>query len=412
MHDGETIDVFAPFGAFSGASRNKNHLIGTVDNNSAGRNNNNGETMSVGSSTKIGGGGDYGVEPQQLDNAELNGGTDRNDNDNNIADNVDGFLDEFFALVGSSGGGETMDDFMDTDGNGNGSGDIAEVGLDWLDDMEPSAFLPPHAAPDAADAGAATTPLPSSAHEIERVPEPAVVEDGAAVAATAVAGGVAAPAEVTVATFETEGSSPHLSGEGSRAADGSATAAVASPPSAGLSAAAAAAAGAAPAPALAGGEGEEGRNGYNDGGAVAQTGGGGIVDAAGVSRKEQLRRQKVARYLARRKNRQWSKAKASSYQSRQRVANSRPRHKGRFLPLESDFVSVAELQRRQRAVMKQMQEKAAAKAAAEAEATTLGTPSFIPFGGTATSTLGAAAVAAASGNGPPLSPEFGNQAAI
>lgn len=70
--------------------------------------------------------------------------------------------------------------------------------------------------------------------------------------------------------------------------------------------------------------------------------------------KEKLRRQKVARYLEKKKRRVWSKM--APYKSRQRVANARPRHKGRFLPLESDFVPIQELQRRQRAIFKQMQE--------------------------------------------------------
>lgn len=73
------------------------------------------------------------------------------------------------------------------------------------------------------------------------------------------------------------------------------------------------------------------------------------------SRREKLRRQKVERYLEKKKRRVWSRA--APYKSRQRVANNRPRHKGRFLPLESDFVPIAELQRRQRALFKQHQEQ-------------------------------------------------------
>lgn len=73
-----------------------------------------------------------------------------------------------------------------------------------------------------------------------------------------------------------------------------------------------------------------------------------------ISLKEQLRKQKVARYLAKRRRRKWTRA-SCSYESRQRVANARPRHKGRFMPLASEFVPIAELQRRQRALMKQMQ---------------------------------------------------------
>eukprot|EP00904_Undaria_pinnatifida_P012093 jgi/Undpi1/8013/HiC_scaffold_24.g10485.m1 len=80
-------------------------------------------------------------------------------------------------------------------------------------------------------------------------------------------------------------------------------------------------------------------------------GAGGDEDNGGLSQKELLRRQKVERYLAKKKSRRWSRA--SSYQSRQRVANNRPRHKGRFLPLVSDFVPISELKRRQRALMAQ-----------------------------------------------------------
>ena len=79
-------------------------------------------------------------------------------------------------------------------------------------------------------------------------------------------------------------------------------------------------------------------------------GAGGDEHDCGLSQKE-LRRQKVERYLAKKKRRLWSRA--SSYQSRQRVANNRPRHKGRFLPLVSDFVPMSELKRRQRALMAQ-----------------------------------------------------------
>ena len=394
MHDGETIDLCAPFGAFPGAPGRKNHLIGTVDNN--------GDAINAGSVTKVDGTGG-GVEPEQLDVIEFSGGG----NDNHIADNVDGFLDDFLALVDDSGsGGEGMDDLMDTagDSNGSGNGGIAEEDLCWLEDMDLAAFLPPPAAPDAGLAGAgANNPLPSSAHEIAPAPEAAVVEDGAA-AATAVGGG------------DCDGAAGATQAELAGVVNNSAFDAGASPSPTGLSAAGPAAVGVAP-PALAGSGGGAGRTGHNDGGAAAHDGGGGgggggDVDAAGVSRKEQLRRQKVARYLAKKKTRQWSKAKVSSYQSRQRVANSRPRHKGRFLPLESDFVPIAELQRRQRALMKQMQEKAAA---AKAAATAAEAPSFDPNEGgasspaTATNTPGAAA---ASGNVSPLPLEIGSQVAI
>ena len=80
-------------------------------------------------------------------------------------------------------------------------------------------------------------------------------------------------------------------------------------------------------------------------------GGGGGQHNGDLVQKELIRRQKVERYLAKKKRRRWSRA--SSYQSRQRVANNRPRHKGRFLPLVSDFVPISELKRRQRARMVQ-----------------------------------------------------------
>ncbi|CAN0060753.1 unnamed protein product, partial [Scytosiphon promiscuus] len=123
------------------------------------------------------------------------------------------------------------------------------------------------------------------------------------------------------------------------------------------------------------------------GGGAGGAGGGGSSSggpgcAAEVSPKEQLRRQKVARYLEKKKRRR--STKACSYQSRQRVANARPRHKGRFLPLESEFVPVAELRRRQFALVKEMRDKAAALATA----------------------------AAASGDAAMPSPEFGQRVAV
>lgn len=76
-----------------------------------------------------------------------------------------------------------------------------------------------------------------------------------------------------------------------------------------------------------------------------------------ISEKERMRRQKVARYLEKKKRRR--PVKDCSYPSRKRVANARPRDKGRFVPLESEFVSVAELQRRTRVRMLEMQQAAA-----------------------------------------------------
>lgn len=69
------------------------------------------------------------------------------------------------------------------------------------------------------------------------------------------------------------------------------------------------------------------------------------------------RRAAIQRYLAKKSRRCWTKA--SSYKSRQRVANSRPRHKGRFVPQESNFVPIAELKRRQWMEFKERQDEAA-----------------------------------------------------
>lgn len=99
----------------------------------------------------------------------------------------------------------------------------------------------------------------------------------------------------------------------------------------------------------------------------------GVVDGGhdrGLSQKELVRRQKVERYLAKKKCRRWSRA--SSYQSRQRVANSRPRHKGRFLPLVSDFVPISELKRRQRALFAQQAEEQEEKQASPQPLAALG----------------------------------------
>lgn len=69
------------------------------------------------------------------------------------------------------------------------------------------------------------------------------------------------------------------------------------------------------------------------------------------------RRAAIQRYLAKKSRRTWTKA--SSYKSRQRVANSRPRYKGRFVPQESNFVPIAELKRRQWMELKERQDVAA-----------------------------------------------------
>lgn len=73
------------------------------------------------------------------------------------------------------------------------------------------------------------------------------------------------------------------------------------------------------------------------------------------SPKEMLRRYKVARYLAKKAKRKWTRSGKPLYQGRKHVANIRPRHKGRFMPMESNFMPLAELQRRRRTLSKQMQ---------------------------------------------------------
>eukprot|EP00903_Cladosiphon_okamuranus_P016569 g15286.t1 len=65
--------------------------------------------------TKISG-GDYGVEPQQLDNAELNGGINKR--------RLGGILDESSS---SGGGNQRMDDFMDTRGDQGTTASIART---------------------------------------------------------------------------------------------------------------------------------------------------------------------------------------------------------------------------------------------------------------------------------------------
>ena len=70
-----------------------------------------------------------------------------------------------------------------------------------------------------------------------------------------------------------------------------------------------------------------------------------------LSEHEKLRRGKVLRYLEKKKRRKFSK-KGAIYTSRQRVANSRPRINGRFLPASiGDFIPVNELRRRNRSLI-------------------------------------------------------------
>jgi len=82
MHNGETMDVYAPFSAFPGGALRLKDPSEEVDGNKK-----NNESNSFTS-----------FEHQELDVMELAGGEE------GIADNVDGFLDDFVALVGSGPG--------------------------------------------------------------------------------------------------------------------------------------------------------------------------------------------------------------------------------------------------------------------------------------------------------------------
>jgi len=57
-----------------------------------------------------------------------------------------------------------------------------------------------------------------------------------------------------------------------------------------------------------------------------------------------IRKEKIDRYLEKKKKRKWSKK--ALYTSRQNVANSRPRINGRFLPIDSEFIPISEIHKR------------------------------------------------------------------
>ncbi|CAM9244664.1 unnamed protein product [Ectocarpus sp. 12 AP-2014] len=344
MHDDETIAIHAPFWAFSGAHRPVEES--TVDGSSGLKTCNAGGGINNSCSSETGAAGSgesasaAAAAPGKSSSINNSGGgrdvvVDGHEGD--IADNVDGFLDEFMALAGGIADDSDYGMMLDEGGGGGGPA-ISEEDLVFLADMDLADFLPPAAR--AEEGGALLSPSP--VHEMETLPSQG--------------GGVASGPVMTAAAEAT------LSQAAAAAAGGGV---IGSP-----------AATTAAAPGVetdAGGAARRTENANNQhaAAAVAATavtgcggGGGGSDAAAAISLKEQVRRQKVARYLAKKQRRCWSKPAASSYQSRQRVANSRPRHKGRFLPLESEFVPIAELQRRQRALMVQMREKAAAAAAA------------------------------------------------
>ncbi|CAM9592610.1 unnamed protein product [Ectocarpus sp. 13 AM-2016] len=343
MHDDETIAMHAPFWAFSGAHRPVKDS--TVDGSSGHKTNNAGSGMNNSCSGETGaaGGGESAVAaataPGKSSSINNSGSRDVvvDGHEGNIADNVDGFLDEFMALAGGIDDDSDYGVMLD-EGEGGGGPAISEEDLVFLADMDMADFLPPAAT--AEEGGALLSP--SSVHEMETLPSQ---------------GGGVASGPVMTAAAEAALSQAAAAAAAGGGVIGSPAATTAAAPGVETDAGGAA-------------RRTENANNQHAAAAVAATavtgcggGGGGSDAAAAISVKEQVRRQKVAQYLAKKQRRCWSKPAASSYQSRQRVANSRPRHKGRFLPLESEFVPIAELQRRQRALMVQTREKAAASAA-------------------------------------------------
>ncbi|CAM9672816.1 unnamed protein product [Ectocarpus sp. 4 AP-2014] len=414
MHNDETItSMYAPFWACSGAHR---PVEGTVDSNdrkiNAGGNNGNSEVgAGGGSAATVPAGGTLGKNKSSssIINNNESGENQRKQLDSmdvglnvtgegDIADNVDGFLDEFIALAGGDDYGDSM--MLEEGCEGGGGATISEEDLAYLADMDLADFLPAEGVEGASDAGSGGgggggAPLsPSSAHEIETLPDH--VAGGGEVSAPVMTAAAAAAAPPLAAAGGQGGvmGSPEAGGgaEVSGVGDVSSIQSVA---------AAAAAVEVVAAPGVnadvGGAARRKGKGKHQDAAAAAAVtdldGGDDDADAT-VSVKEQVRRQKVARYLAKKQRRRWSKA--SSYQSRQRVANSRPRHKGRFLPLESEFVPIAELQRRQRVLMAQMREKAAAATA-------------VATAGSASAAAGSSAAGAPYGDGVPPSPEFVHQ---
>ncbi|CAB1117917.1 unnamed protein product [Ectocarpus sp. CCAP 1310/34] len=410
MHDDETIiNMYAPFRACSGAHR---PLKGTVDSSrrkiNAGGNNGNSEVGAGGGSTAtVPAAGtlcknknsiiiteNESGENKQLDSMDVGLNVS---GEGDIADNVDGFLDEFIALAGDDDYGDSM--MLEEGCEGEGGAAISEEGLAYLADMDLADFLPAGSAKGASNAGTGggggAPRSPSSDHEIEILPD--IVAGGGEASEPVMTAAAAAPPPPLAAAGGQGGvmGSPVAGGGAEVSGVGDVS------PIRSVAAAAVAAVEVVAAPGVnADGGGAARRKEkakHQDAAAAAAVtdwdGGDDDADAI-VSLKEQVRRQKVARYLAKKQRRRWSKA--SCYQSRQRVANSRPRHKGRFLPLESEFVPIAEVQRRQRVLMAQMREKAAAATAAATA-------------GSASVAAGSAAAGARYGDGVPLSPESGHQ---
>ena len=58
-----------------------------------------------------------------------------------------------------------------------------------------------------------------------------------------------------------------------------------------------------------------------------------IIEVVDLDKSVETRQQKIERYLYKRKRRCWNRKKR--YEVRQSFANARPRHKGRFIPLNN-----------------------------------------------------------------------------
>ncbi|CAM9905630.1 unnamed protein product [Ectocarpus sp. 12 AP-2014] len=413
MHDDETIiSMYAPFWACSGAYR---PVEGTVDSSdpkiNAGGNNGNSEVgAGGGSAATVPAAGTLGKtkssniiinnksgENKQLDSMDVRLNVS---GEGDIADNVDGFLDEFIALAGNDDYGDSI--MVEEGCEGGGGAAISEEDLAYLADMDLADFLPAGAAEGASDAwagGGGGAPLsPSFVYEIETLPDHVA---GGGEESAPVMTAAAAPPPLGAAGGQGGVMGSPVAGGGAEVSDVGDVSPIRSVAAAAVAVAAVEVVAAPGVNADGGGAARRKGKGKHQDAAVAAAvtdWDDGEEDAdATVSVKEQVRRQKVARYLAKKQRRRWSKA--SSYQSRQRVANSRPRHKGRFLPLESEFVPIAELQRRQRVLMAQMREKAATATAAATA-------------GSASAAAGSAAAGDPYGDGVRPSQEFGHQYSV
>ncbi|CAN0060820.1 unnamed protein product, partial [Scytosiphon promiscuus] len=141
MHSDETIDVCAPFWAFpgehgllGGAAETHGGDFRKLDAGAAaaavgqtGSSNNNNNNINKNKEEEESDAGLYHHRFDGMMDVDVDGGSGgpAGEVEEHIADNVDGFLDDFLALAGG------------------GDGDIAEEDLNWLEDMDPAAFLPP-----------------------------------------------------------------------------------------------------------------------------------------------------------------------------------------------------------------------------------------------------------------------------